>query len=328
MRIGLGFAALVLAACGGGDSGIAADAGSADAASDDRGWQARAEVLGGPLQETFVLTTGGLVYVLGGFAGFDLTDQILIYDPVDDTWSRGAPMPAAVHHANAAVVDGAIYVVGAMELDGFSFTPRGYTWRYDIAADEWTARATMPAGAERGASFVGAIDGTIYVAGGLGVGGTVAFTSAYIVAEDRWVHPLAPLPAARDHGAGAAVGGALFAITGRNGGFSDRVDIYDPVADEWSVGEPIPTPRAGVATAVLGNEIVVIGGEDLEAPLPGVFEEVEAYDPVSDTWRALAPMRTPRHGMGAATVQDRIYVPGGATQRGFGATAVHEVLIP
>ena len=36
-------------------------------------------------------------------------------------------------------------------------------------------------------------------------------------------------------------------------------------------------------------------------------------------------MPSPRHGIGAAVVGDRIFVPGGATVQGFGASGAHEV---
>ena len=48
--------------------------------------------------------------------------------------------------------------------------------------------------------------------------------------------------------------------------------------------------------------------------------EVEMYDPVTDGWISLDPMAVPRHGIGAATVGDLIYVPGGATRAGYAAT--------
>jgi len=35
-------------------------------------------------------------------------------------------------------------------------------------------------------------------------------------------------------------------------------------------------------------------------------------------------MHTPRHGIGAATIDNRVFVPGGATRQGFGAVAVNE----
>ena len=36
-------------------------------------------------------------------------------------------------------------------------------------------------------------------------------------------------------------------------------------------------------------------------------------------------MPTPRHGIGAASLADRIHVPGGGPQEGFSLSAVHEV---
>jgi hypothetical protein len=58
-----------------------------------------------------------------------------------------------------------------------------------------------------------------------------------------------------------------------------------------------------------------------------VFEENEAYDPVTNTWRSLQPMMTPRHGINAAVIENHIYLPGGATRQGFGAVAINEVFI-
>jgi N-acetylneuraminic acid mutarotase len=87
---------------------------------------------------------------------------------------------------------------------------------------------------------------------------------------------------------------------------------------------PIPTPRGGVAGAVLGGRLFVFGGEGNEANQPDrIFTNVEAYDPSTNTWQEYAEMLVPRHGLGAAALNDRIYLPGGATQRGFGPVADH-----
>jgi hypothetical protein len=39
-------------------------------------------------------------------------------------------------------------------------------------------------------------------------------------------------------------------------------------------------------------------------------------------------MRTPRHGVGAAGIEGRIYVAGGATEPGFAQTSVNEAYTP
>jgi hypothetical protein len=60
-----------------------------------------------------------------------------------------------------------------------------------------------------------------------------------------------------------------------------------------------------------------------------VFPETDAYDPTTNTWRTLTNMRTPRHGMGAAGVGAKLYVPGGATAQGGGtAVAILEAFTP
>ena len=43
---------------------------------------------------------------------------------------------------------------------------------------------------------------------------------------------------------------------------------------------------------------------------------LEAYDPATDTWEELAPLPTPRHGFGAATIGESVYLPAGAPVTG------------
>lgn len=322
--------ALLVAGCGGDSPGAGGDAGAADAevGAGDR-WEALPAVSTGAIQETAVVALGTDVYVIGGFMGFTVVDQVLVFDTVGRAWREAAPLPVEVHHANAAVVGGKIYVLGA--LQGVGFAPIGDVYEYDPAQDEWTARTSMPAGSERGSAFVGVIDGVIYLAGGMTPNGSVDLVSAYDPVGDMWTHPLAPLPVARDHGVGAAVDGALYAIGGRESSITalvGRVDRYDPIQDEWTDRAPMITARGGTAAGVIGGRIIVVGGEGNPAVSSGVFPQNEAYDVGGDRWDSLTPMTTPRHGMGAAVVDGALYVPGGATTEAFGATDVSEVYYP
>jgi N-acetylneuraminic acid mutarotase len=283
----------------------------------------------GPTQETAVVAVEGKIYVLGGFLETAITNAVQVFDVAACAWSRGPNLPKAVHHVNAAAWGGTIYVVGAME--GASFTSIGDTWSWNPATDaRWRARAPMPAGTQRGASVAGAIDGKIYVAGGLR-NGTVADVSIYDPDGDAWTAGPA-LPQPRDHGCGGVVGGKLYVAGGRSGGGNSPLLFeLDPtnLGAGWVERAPMPTARSGTGCGVIGDRIVVIGGEGNPAPgSRGVFPEAEAYDAVANTWQPLAPMPTPRHGMGAAAWDGRIYVPGGADQQAFGAVATHEILTP
>ena len=55
----------------------------------------------------------------------------------------------------------------------------------------------------------------------------------------------------------------------------------------------MPTARSGVSAVYYRDRIVVFGGEATGK----VFGTNEAYDPKTDKWEALAPMKMPRHGL-------------------------------
>lgn len=276
-------------------------------------------------QEVAVVALGGKLYVIGGFAPAEVPTSIVsVLDPSTGLWSTAAPLPRPMHHINAAVAGGKIWVVGAL-VDA-AFGAIGTTLAYDPAANSWTPSTAMPLGTERGASMVAAIGDVVYVAGGSRPGASVADFSAFDTRTAVWT-ALPPLPAARDHGAGLTIGGLFYAIGGRDGaGHTTRVDVFDPLTSTWSSRAPMPTSRAGSAAAVLKGLAVIAGGEGNTASPVGMFDEVEAYDPARDAWSILPAMTTPRHGTGAATIGDVMFVPGGGVRAGHGATAVVESL--
>jgi len=57
--------------------------------------------------------------------------------------------------------------------------------------------------------------------------------------------------------------------------------------------------------------------------------ENEAYDPVSNTWTTSAPLPSGRHGTGAATVGDTLYLPaGGPTPGGSQSNTLFAFTLP
>jgi N-acetylneuraminic acid mutarotase len=309
---------------------LAAGCGSSSpgpACSEGAGWQPVAPVIGGPIQETAVVSLDDRIYVLGGFtASIEVVPSVRIFDAATCRWSDGPPLPRAIHHANAVVAGDTLYVVGATEAT--TFVPIGDVWAWTPGRDAtWRARTAMPIGTERGAAVAGVIDGEIYVAGGYATA-SVATLSAYSIADDRWDDALPPLPESRDHACGGVIGGKLYVAGGRMSGASGPSGLvfeYAP-GGAWSQRAAMPTARGGIACGIAGDRIVVAGGEgNLDDP-SGVFSQVEAYTVSRDRWDALVPMATPRHGMGGAVIDGVMYVPGGATRGGFGAVDTHEAL--
>lgn len=296
------------------------------------GWNTIADVASGPVQEIGVASLGNTLYVLGGFnESLQLGSLLQAYDTENNSWTQAAPLPEVVHHANFVAVAGKLYVLGAMNLEGFGFRAIASSYVYDPAMDQWTAIASMPTGSERGAAAIGVIKGKVYLAGGLRDDAAVADVSSYDPVTDQWDTTLPSLPAPRDHLMGAAVNGTFYVFGGRDGSIDSvmaSVLAYSPSDGSWQERTDMPTARGGGAAGVVNGKILIVGGEGNPEQASGVFAQCESFDPSTNAWTVLAPMRTPRHGMGAVGIGSRLYVPGGAIKQGFAATAKSESYTP
>ncbi len=283
---------------------------------------------GGPRQEVGVAALDDRVYVIGGLTDTGATSAVVeVLNGVSGSWlAAAADLPAPRHHVGAASAGGFVYVIGGFRPPGF--TPAAEVYRYDPAQDAWTAVASLPQ--PNGALAAAELDGRLHAVGGQR-GASVTDHHVYDPDTDTWT-PLAPLPDARNHLAAVSLDGFLYAVGGRGDGSgadnTAALDRYDPARDMWETLSPMPTARSGIAAAVIDGRIIVMGGEVNAAnPPTAVFVDVEIYDPATDRWTALEPMDLPRHGIGAATVGDLIYVPGGATRAGFAATAYTDAVL-
>jgi N-acetylneuraminic acid mutarotase len=279
--------------------------------------------LGEARQEVGVAELKGRVYVVGGI----LQDRtaahtVEVYDPTTNSWSPVAPLPRRLHHVAVASVNERLYVIGGYE--GLSFTPVASVFEYNPERNEWVEKAPLPT--PRGALAAAVIEGKIYVAGGQPQRNSF---SVYDPMANSWTD-LAPMPTPRDHLAVGVIGGKLYAIGGRNNSSFTlhTLEVYDPAAHQWTRKADLPTGRSGIAAAVVRGCLYVFGGEGNDRDPQGVFRETEMYDPRTDSWQAMTPMPTPRHGIGAAVLLGRIHIPGGGPIEGFGVTNVHEAFQP
>lgn len=325
--------ALALAACGDDEAVIVdaavdvVDAGPPSCAAGP-GWSTAPSLARGKTQETAAVALGGKIYVIGGFDDqAAVLDSVQVLDTQACTWTAGPALPRPVHHANAAVVGDTIWITGAMET--LSFTAVAHVWSWKPATETaWTQHAGMPG--PRGSALTGVIGGKIYVAGGLRGAIPAVDVSVFDPATGSWDTTLPPLPESRDHACGGVVGGKLYLAGGRGGAIgsiSPNVTEYTP-GGGWVTKPPMPTGRGGTACGVIADRIYVVGGEGNPATATGVFPEVEAYTPATNTWEQLAPMPVPRHGMGAAVSGGALWVPGGARVQNFGADDTVEVFVP
>jgi N-acetylneuraminic acid mutarotase len=293
--------------------------GPAAAAATPQGTWTTDEPSGLKRQEVTYVTVGSKIYLAGGRSPVQQA-----FDPVAHTWQTVAPLPESLDHIGAVALNGKIYYVGGLNgyPNGASF---GNVYVYNPATNSVSSAASLPAGRDRGAAGIAVYQGKIYLAGGFHAGASVGFFDVYDPATNSW-SSLPDLPEKRDHVAAAVIGSRMYVIGGRTYGHSvqPQNDAFDFTTGKWVTGlAPIPTLRAGSATAVLGTEILVIGGECCGS----AYNQVEAYDTATNTWRELTPMPTARHGIMAAPFNGSFYIADGGTRMGGGGqTDIQEVL--
>ena len=259
------------------------------------------------------------------------SSQTQVYDLVSATWlAPRAPRPFQGDHHGCEVWEGKILLFGGIGAGG-----AGRVQIYDPATDTWTVGANMPWSG--GSCSTALIDSLVYVCGGIVGSSTVGNLSVYDPASDTWDAggvSLPPMPVPTNHAASATDGTALWVFGGRGGGNwpqpgYDVVQRYDPLTQVWTTSNdagmplaPMPMGRGGTGKAVFHRgEFLIIGGESGSA----VFADVQAYDPLQDTWGLDTPIPTARHGIYPVLYKSRLFVAGGGGAAGFSASDVMEV---
>ena len=154
--------------------------------------------------------------------------------------------------------------------------------------------------------------------------GTLASASATLDQDvplpGSWT-TLAPAPTKRTEVTAAVLGGRIYVL----GGFAepslgnlssmtitDRVEVYDPVTNEWTTRAPLPVGLHHAAAVVAGNRLYVIGGyRQAFLALWHPVATVYMYDPDKDVWTERSPMPTPRGALAVAESGGRLYAIGG-----------------
>jgi Kelch motif/Galactose oxidase, central domain len=87
---------------------------------------------------------------------------------------------------------------------------------------------------------------------------------------------------------------------------------YDTKTNLWRWRAPLPMELSHVGVTAMNGRIYAIGGLSDPAKVhTGSVDNAFEYDPKSDTWRALPPMKAPRASVGVAVVDGELHAIGG-----------------
>ncbi len=237
---------------------------------------------------------------------------------VEDEGFGSGPLPVPVDFAAGVATNGGMVVVGGEQCappvtpvpppgpatcaTGVAVDPvygTGVQYFSD-ATNGWCAGPSLPAGegrSEAGAAMVVGVAGSqvVYVAGGRDAAGALrpdvmalALPAAGSACPGTGTWTVATTLATPRRMVGVAEFGGRVVVAGgwdAGGNPSAQVDAYDPATNTWTALPPLPTARAGVLLlSDPGTGLWAIGGATGTAGSPIATNEVNIYDPVTNSW--------------------------------------------
>ena len=145
----------------------------------------------------------------------------------------------------------------------------------------------------------------------------------------RWV-ARAAMPIPRSEMAWAAVvQGRMHVVGGYGEGAVNRDyhHIYDPAADRWLSGAPLPRPRGAAAAVFLDGKLHLIGGASAPTEERASVGWHEVYDPQADRWERRKALPGARDHVGCVAQDGRIHIVGGRFNTFEYNTDLHHVYV-
>lgn len=179
--------------------------------------------------------------VIGGFSssGGSGVNTVYLYDPVNDSWSSRATLPAGQDRGDAKAIllpgTDKVLLVGGRGTDSATTASKGNSLIYDFSLDQWSPTSFGSA------NLVAARTDFQLVTCGTGTGETNARILAF---------------GGSDYPAGSTT-------------YTNVVEMYNPSTNSWSNVETLITARAKLAVGALETtganaftKFIVAGGED------------------------------------------------------------------
>jgi len=288
------------------------------------GWSAGPDLPSAGVRLTGVyFQANGKFYVMGGRDASDVEfTHPFEYDPGTNSWTtKVATYPDGFTNNMACGVlaeSGTPYIYCTGGSNFTSQTTSGRVFRYDPVADTISAvAATWPPGDTNilpGGFSV--YSNKLYILGGFDVNVAVTDTIWEFTPPTSWVQKSAHLPVPRCYIPTATIGNLIYTGGGDDfpGTLTDTTDsfVYDPVADSITTIASIPRVSSNTRGLNFNGQMWVLGGE-----FPTPVNEVDIYDPGTNTWSLGPSMLVPRRNFATDTDgTSRIWAAGGYDDTG------------
>eukprot|EP00249_Psilotum_nudum_P003103 c16430_g1_i1 orf=192-1280(-) len=196
---------------------------------------------------------GRKLYLIGGCGRFDdPTNEVHVYDPLQNRWKEAAGMRTARCHCVSGVLDGRVYSIGGSSLTSGDLT----SWEvYDSCTDQWVSYNDPNIVPDLGESLV--LDGRIYVRHVSPTNMPPLYAAVYDPVKDIWI-TLDDEMTRRWCGPAVLLNNDVYMLDQT---FGIKLMVLDKQRSSWlPVGRISPfSIRPSCQMAVVGNTLFVVG---------------------------------------------------------------------
>jgi serine/threonine protein kinase/N-acetylneuraminic acid mutarotase len=259
--------------------------------------------LADPRSDFGVAVADNRLVAVGGLSSGKVLNSVAAFDRATQTWASLPTMTTARHGMVVAAVGSNVYAMGGStgvgdgpvtsSAESLKLAPRK-----PQPAPQWRTLPDAPTARLMMAWTV--LNGKIWIAGGMRHGETLSIVQSYDPQTGVWqTEPPLPIPlnhatAATYHDEVVVIGGAVDEIAQA----SNRV--FALRGGSWVELPTLTHARAAAAAAVVGDKLVVTGGQNGKQLVP----QTEVFD--GNSWQQAADLPTPREHL--AAVSDGVYV--------------------
>ena len=252
-----------------------------------QGWNSKSNLPSTGRREVRLFDLNGKLYLVFGYDGTNLYNELWEYNPSADQWVAKSPFPGNSREAGVAFSIGGLGYAGlGWELNQSNSLRDFYA--YNANTDTWIQKASFPTSFSRN-TLHGSSGTKAYVGGGTR-GTNIPYSNQfweYNTLTDTW-SLLGVLPfGRRSGGIGLSHNGIVYFGFGHDGSnsFNDFWS-YDPINGNWAQLASLPgQTRLQPSAFVINNNIIVGGGHTLGTPAP--LSDYYMYDISSNTWSTI-----------------------------------------
>jgi N-acetylneuraminic acid mutarotase len=206
-----------------------------------------------------VSVLNGKIYAIGGNG----LSSVEVFDPQTGQWSAGPALPTDVFWGKAITVNGKIYLIGG-KTGGSGGQVQSTVYAFDPAQNTWTSKANLPTA--RDGMSLAYYRNRIWAMGGWNGSIELLRVDSYDPVADQWREEIS-MTKRRNGVCSWVFNGRLFVGGGLSGGNHFKaIECYDQHTRSWTVVDFLPIQLYCSGTAILGDQLYLVGGRTSKSP--------------------------------------------------------------